>query len=36
MLQREIEKVEKTTKALDLTGEFLTENNIWALLSKTR
>lgn len=36
MLQKEIEEVEKTTKALDLTGEFLTENNIWSLLSKTR
>lgn len=36
MLQKEIEKVQKTTKALDLTGEFLTENNIWALLSKSR
>jgi len=35
MLQKEIARVEKTTEGLGLTGEFLTENNIWALLSKT-
>lgn len=36
MLQKEITRVEKTTGGLDLTGQFLTENNIWALLSKAR
>lgn len=35
MLQQEVTRVEKTTRALDLVGEFLTENNIWSLLSKT-
>lgn len=35
MLQKEISRCEKTTKGLNLTGDFLTENNIWALLSKT-
>jgi hypothetical protein len=36
MLQKEIEKTEKTTNGLELVGKFLTENNIWALLSKAR
>lgn len=34
MLEKEINRVEKITEGLDLTGEFLTENNIWSLLSK--
>lgn len=33
MLQKEIDRCEKTTDGLDLVGTFLTENNIWALLS---
>ena len=35
MLQKEIIRCEKTTDGLDLVGKFLTENNIWALLSKS-
>ena len=35
MLQKQVERCERTTEGLETVGKFLTENNIWALLSKT-
>lgn len=35
MLQKEIERYEKSREGLEIVGEFLTENNIYSLLSKS-
>jgi hypothetical protein len=35
MSQREVERYEKTTESLEVLGKFLTEHNIWGLLTKS-
>jgi hypothetical protein len=33
MLQKEVDRYERTTESLEMTGRFLTEHNIWGLLT---
>lgn len=35
MLQRDVERVQQGTKTVDMVGKFLTEHNIWGLLSSS-
>lgn len=36
MTHREVERYEKTTESLEFLGKFLTDHNIWGLLSKAQ
>jgi hypothetical protein len=35
LLQREAERYDKTTESIEFLGRFLTEQNIWGLLTKS-
>jgi hypothetical protein len=35
VLQREMERYDKTTESIEFLGKFLTEQNIWGLLTKS-